>query len=189
MPATIQLDDRQVSLDRPLSILALLAQEERKLSCPKLCQEQEWINNARCPLVNLIEVDEQVVPLFVWSERLVQDGMVIQTRSQQLESVQQERLRHLRDHQQCQFIRQTQEFVAAEAESRGLIDLEKRAQWQFEPRVSAPSIFHDPNCMRPLPGVCRHVQHDARRRRIERSTRKKAYCSTTRNAPVAANAF
>jgi iron-only hydrogenase group A len=147
--ATIQLNDRQVSLDHPVSILDLLTQQTQRITRPKVCREQDWINNPRCPLVNLIEIDGQVVPLAVWSDRPVRDGMVVKTRSQQLESVLQERLRHLRDHQQCQFIRHTQEFVAAEAESRGLISMEQRAQWQYEPRLSPPSILHDPNaCVR-----------------------------------------
>jgi len=149
VPTTCQLDDQQVSLQQPLTILALLAKEKRTLFRPKVCREQEWINNARCPLVNLIEVDGQVVALTVWADRPVREGMVIRTRSPQLESVLQERLIHLRDHQECQIIRQSQEFAAAEAEADGLIDLEARAGWQFEPRGSAPSIHHDPNsCVR-----------------------------------------
>jgi len=66
-------------------------QQKRTLSRPQICHEQDWINNLRCPLVNLIEVDGQIVPLAVWSDRLVRDGMVIQIRSQQLESVLQDR--------------------------------------------------------------------------------------------------
>ncbi len=149
VPATILLDDRKVSLDKPVSILDLLTQQKLRLSRPRICQEQDWINNPRCPLVNLIEVDGRIVPLAVWSDRTVHDGMVIHTRSQQLESVLQDRLRHLQAHGQCQFTGQMQEFVAAEAESRGLIEIEKRAEWKFEPRGSQPSIFHDPNsCVR-----------------------------------------
>ncbi len=149
MPATIQLDDRKVSLEQSVSVLDLLTQQKRKLFHLRICQEQDWINNPRCPLAHLIEVNGQIVPLSVWADRPVQDGMVIQTRSKQLESALQERLCHLRDYGQCQFIRQTQEFVAAEAESRGLISQEKRTQWKFDSRGSSPSIFHDPNsCVR-----------------------------------------
>jgi len=146
---TIQLDDQKVSLPQTTSILDVLVQRKRKLSIPKVCDEQQWINNPRCPLVNLIEVDGQIVPLAVWSDRPVREGMVIQTRSKQLESALQDRLRHLRDRGECQFTAQMQEFVAAEAESRGLVEIERRAQWKFEPRGSEPSIFHDPNtCVR-----------------------------------------
>jgi len=145
----VQLDDRKVSLDKPVSILDLLAQQKQGLLRPKVCREQDWINNPRCPLVNLIEVDGQVVPLAIWSGRPVREGMVIRTRSEQLESVLQERLVHLRDHQECQIIRLSQEFAAAEAESSGLVDLEERAKWNFDPRGSPPSIHHDPNsCVR-----------------------------------------
>lgn len=81
--------------------------------------------------------------------RPVRDGMVIRTRSKHLESALQERLVHLRDHQECRIIRLSQEFAAAEAESSGLVNLEERAKWQFEPRGSLPSIHHDPNsCVR-----------------------------------------
>lgn len=149
MATTIQLDSQQVILEKPVSLLTLLAQQRRRLFRPQSFEELKWINNPRCPLVNLIEVDGQVVPIATWADRLVRDGMVIRTRSESLETTLQDRLTHLRDHQECQFIRQLQEFVAAEAESRGLIELEKRAAWRFESRVSPPSIFHDPNsCVR-----------------------------------------
>ena len=149
MSITIQLNDRQLCLENPLNILDLLAQQKERLVHSKMCREQDWIHNPRCPLVNLIEVDGQVVPLSAWAERLVQDGMVVRTRSKQLETVLQDRLAHLHDRQECQFIRQIQEFVATEAESRGLIDQEQRAKWQFAPRTSLPSIYHDPNsCVR-----------------------------------------
>jgi iron-only hydrogenase group A len=149
VPAAVQLDDRKLSVEQPVNILDLFARQKQKLSPPKICREQDWINNPCCPLVNLIEVDGRVVPLAVWSGRPVRDGMVIRTRSEQLESMLQERLVYLRDHQQCQIIRQAQEFAAAEAESSGLIDLEQRANWSFAPRGSTPSIHHDPNsCVR-----------------------------------------
>jgi iron-only hydrogenase group A len=149
MAIRVQLDDQQVNLEKPISILALLEQQKRKLSQPQVCIEQTWINNARCALVNLIEVGGRVVPLAVWADRLVQDGMVIRTRSAAIDKLLKQRLEHLRDHQQCLLTRQFQEFVAAEAESRGLIKQEERAAWKFEPRLSPPSIYHDPNaCVR-----------------------------------------
>jgi len=149
MTLAIQLDEQQVTLESPARLLTVLAQHKRRLVHPPLFEELSWIDNPRCPLINLVEVDGQVVPIAVWADRLVRDGMVIRTRSEQLEAVLQERLTHLRDHQECQFIRQLQEFVAAEAESRGLIELEKRAEWRFEPRMSPPSLLHDPNsCVR-----------------------------------------
>ncbi|MGQ9607580.1 MAG: [FeFe] hydrogenase, group A [Thermogutta sp.] len=149
MATTIQLDDRHLRLEAPIRILSLLSKEKQSLFRPQSFEELKWINNPCCPLVNLIEVDGRVVPIATWADRLVRDGMVIRTRSKQLESVLQERLVHLRDHQECQIIRLSQEFAAAEAESSGLIDLEKRAKWNFDPRGSLPSIYHDPNsCVR-----------------------------------------
>jgi iron-only hydrogenase group A len=149
MAISIQLNERPVSLEESVSILDLLTQQKEHLQRPQSFDELNWIHNPRCPLVNLIEVDEVVVPIAVWSKRMVREGMSIRTRSKAIEALQQERMVHLRDHLECQFIRQLQEFVAAEAESRGLIEMDKRAQWQFEPRISSPSIFHDPNaCVR-----------------------------------------
>ena len=149
MPTTIQLNDQAITLTQPLRILDLLHQQKQKLFHPRAYGVLGWIHNVRCPQVHLIEVDGQIVPLAVWTDRLVREGMVIRTRSPQLEAQVEDRLSHLRDRQQCRFIEQLQEFVAAEAESRGLIDLEKRAHWRFEPRHSSPSIYHDPNsCVR-----------------------------------------
>lgn len=149
MSVGIQLDDRKIELESPVSVATLLSNQQKKLSHPHQCREQEWINNPRCPLVNLLEIDGAIVPLAVWADRLVHDGMTIRTKSSAIDAELKSRLDHLHDHQQCQFIRQIQEFVAAEAESRGLIEQEKRAAWKFEPRLSKPSIYHDPNaCVR-----------------------------------------
>ncbi len=149
MAITIELNGRSVTLDGPSTLLNTLRQQALSLDHPKGFVEFDWIHNPRCPLVHLVEVNGNVVPIGVWAERPVCDGMKINTRSAQLDAVLEERLTHLRDHQQCRLIALAQEFVAAEAESNGLIDLEKRAQWSFEPRGSAPSVFHDPKaCVR-----------------------------------------
>lgn len=149
MTISIELNGQPLTLKGPLRLLSLLEEQRQSLHHPQGFEELEWINNPRCPLVHLVEVDGQVVPIAMWADRLVEEGMKIQTRSAQLDRVLQERLTHLRDHQQCRFIAQLQEFAAAEAESNGMVDLERRAQWQFEPRVSSPSVFHDPNvCVR-----------------------------------------
>ena len=145
----IQLNGRPTTLDGPAPLLSVLQQQHESLHYPKGFEELTWINNPRCPLVHLVEVDGQVVPLAVWADRPVREGMKISTKSSQLDTVLQQRLTHLRDRQQCQFIAQLQEFAAGEAESNGMVDLEKRAQWNFQPRGSSPSVFHDPNaCVR-----------------------------------------
>ncbi len=87
MVTTIQLDNQQVFLEKPVSILSLLSQQKQKLFRAQLFEELTWINSPRCPLVNLVEVDRQVVPIAVWADRLVRDGMVIRTRSEQLEAL------------------------------------------------------------------------------------------------------
>jgi iron-only hydrogenase group A len=149
MTITIELNGQSLTLREPLSLLSLLQKQQQSLHHPQGFEELAWINNPRCPLVNLLEVDGRVVPIGVWADHLIRDGMTIRTRSTQLDTVLQARLSHLREHQQCQFIAQLQEFAAAEAESNGLVDLEKRAEWKFEPRGSSPSIHHDPNtCVR-----------------------------------------
>lgn len=98
MTIRVQLNDRSVSLEGTASILDLLAQEKQGLWRPNLCREQQWIHNPRCPLVNLIEVDGNVVPLAAWSNRPLGDGMVVRTRSEQLEAVLREQLVHPREH-------------------------------------------------------------------------------------------
>lgn len=149
MPISFELNGRLLSIDKPTTLLKAIHKQGAILYRPKGVEEIEWINNPRCPLINLVEVDGQVVPLAVWADRPIHEGMKISTRSPALKSEIQQRLAHLKEHQQCQFIAQLQEFVAGDAESSGLIDLEARSQWQFEPRVSPPSVFHDPNsCVR-----------------------------------------
>ncbi len=149
MSITVELNDRPIRLAEPVTLLMFLKHQAATLYRPSTFEEISWINNPRCPLVNLVEVDGQVVPISIWADRPVRQGMKIRTASAELKAEVDRRLQHLHDHQECGFIRQLQEFVAAEAESRGLIELEKRAQWNFEPRGSAPSIYHDPNsCIR-----------------------------------------
>jgi iron-only hydrogenase group A len=149
MGLTVHLDEKPIALERPLGILDLLCREQKKLASARFGEESAWINNPRCPLIHLVEVDGRVAPIAVCADRPVCEGMIIRTRSKQLDAALAERLGHLRDRQECLYIRQLQEFVAAEAESRGLIDQERRAAWRFELRTSPPSIFHDPNaCVR-----------------------------------------
>lgn len=149
MALTVLLNDASVVADDSTTLLSFLHQQNQRLAHPKDYRELDLIHNSRCPLVRVLEVNGEVVPIATWADRPLREGMVIRTRSPLVDRVLRERLSHLRDHQECSFIRHLQEFVAAEAESRGLIDLEQRAGWQFQPRGSAPSIFHDPNsCVR-----------------------------------------
>lgn len=149
MDVNIELNGQPVTLNGPLTLWDVLQKQRLTLHRPQEFAELAWINNPRCPLVNLLEVDGQVVPLAVRAELPVREGMKINTSSVQLDSVLKERLTHLRDRQQCAFIAQLQEFTAAEAESNGMVDLEQRAQWDFLMRGSSPSVFHDPNaCVR-----------------------------------------
>jgi len=149
MPLTVQLDHTRVTVEDTPTLLAFLHAQRAGLWRPEGYAEPAWIANPRCPLVHVVEVDGQVVPLATWADRRLRDGMVIRTRSEQLETVLRARLEHLHQRQECLFTRQLQEFVAAEAESRGLIEMDRRAAWKFDVRGSAPSVFHDPNsCVR-----------------------------------------
>ena len=164
---TIQLDNRQVCLEKPIGILSLLSREKQQLFRPRSFEEPKWINNPRCPLVNLVEVDGQVVPIAVWADRPVRDGMVIRTRSQQLESVLQERLRHLRDHQ----------AVPVHSPASGVRCGRGRIAWADRPgkacrvavrATSLPAVdLPRPELVRSLPSLRRYVQHDAGRRGIK----------------------
>lgn len=149
MAITVQFNDARISVDNAPTLLAFLHAQRARLWCPEGYEEVSWIANPRCPLVHVVEVDGQVVPLATWADRRLRDGMVIRTQSEQLQTVLRERLDHLHRHQECLLTRQLQEFVAVEAESRGLIQMEERAAWRFDSRGSAPSIHHDPNtCVR-----------------------------------------
>lgn len=149
MAMSIELNGQPVTLAGPLPLLRVLEQQRHPLHHPEGFEELAWINNRSCPLVNLVEVDGRVVSLAVWAGRPAREGMRVDTRSARIDAVLRERLSRLRDRQECQIIRLSQEFAAAEAESGGLIDLESRAAWNYAPRGSAPSIHHDPNsCVR-----------------------------------------
>lgn len=149
MGVTIVLDGKEVQTDKSVRVLDLLRAHGKRLLHFAGFQERHRIRNLRCPLLCLIEVDGRAVPMATWADRPIRDGMVIRTRSEELEKLLAQRVSHLTTHGECLYIRGLQELVAAEAESRGLIQLEERSRWQFSPRISAPSIHHDPNaCVR-----------------------------------------
>ncbi len=146
----VHLNDQAIEIDAPSTVLALLRDRKPSFGRPaEFAPTIATINHRVCPLVNLVELDGRVMPLALAADRPLRDGMHINTRSPGVEKVLVDRLRRIRERGECEFIALFQEFAAAEAESAGLVELEERLQWRFEPRVSAPSVFHDPNrCVR-----------------------------------------
>jgi len=148
MSLTIHLNGKRISLERPLTLLELLARQKPTFYRPTEYEEVRYISNPRCPLIQVVELNGQTVSLDLVGNRLVQEGMTIHTDSPSLRSTLEERLSLLREGH-CYFIRQCQEFAALEAEASGYVDRQQRDAWHWERRISWPSIFHDPNlCVR-----------------------------------------
>lgn len=148
MSMTVHLNGKPIALERPLTLLELLAWQKPPFYRPAGYEEVRYISNPRCPLIHVVEVDGRTTSLDLVGNRLVKEGMTIHTDSPSLRSALEERLSLLQEGH-CYFIRQCQEFAALEAEASGFVDREQRAQWRLTPRVSRPSIYHDPNlCVR-----------------------------------------
>ena len=145
----VKLDGQEIKTEKDFTIYELLQQEGKKFWLPFECLEAEWVNNDDCPLLRIAEVDGSICSAKVLKGKAVKDGMVINTKSSLVEKTLTERLECLRDRGECSIVRGIQELVAGEAAEGGLIDIEERAKWEFEPRISEPSIIHDPNqCVR-----------------------------------------
>ncbi|MGD9128733.1 MAG: hypothetical protein PVH19_15260, partial [Planctomycetia bacterium] len=74
MAISIELNNQPLSLERPLKLVEVLQKQKAPLYRPQGFEELDWINNPRCPLVNIVEVDGQIVSLAVWADRPVEDG-------------------------------------------------------------------------------------------------------------------
>ncbi len=146
----VVLDGKNTEVAPGTTVLDLLVQNRLRPWRPEGVDAViRWVGSHSCPLLKLVEIDGKVRALSVVAGKRVSEGMEIKTHSARLEETLTERLEYLRDRHECLLIREAQEVVAAEAESAGLIDLAGRAQWDFEPRRSGPSILHDPNtCVR-----------------------------------------
>ena len=131
------------------TVLELLTETGKGFLKADGVKELEWIHNAECPLVNIVEIDGRVYPVTVLKNKAVKEGMSINTSSPVVEEKLKERLDLLSAKHECLIIRKAQEFVACEAASGDLVNLEERKTWSFKTRGSEPSIVHDPNkCIR-----------------------------------------
>ena len=81
MALTVELNDASVVVDDSTTLLTFLHQRKQRLAHPDDCRELGFIHNARCPLVRMLEVNGEVVPIATWADRPVREGMVIRTRS------------------------------------------------------------------------------------------------------------
>ncbi|HZX46777.1 MAG TPA: [FeFe] hydrogenase, group A [Clostridia bacterium] len=144
----IFLDGEERQTDN-ITVLELLKKEGKDFYRPDGIEEISYINNDQCPLVNIAEIDGGIYPANVLKNKAVKEGMDIRTSSPLVKERLQQRISLLSKNHECFLIRKAQEFVACEADSAQLVDLEERKTWRFETRVSEPSVVHDPNkCIR-----------------------------------------
>ncbi len=145
----IYLDGEEKQTDR-VTVLELLQEEGKDFyRIDNNIEELRWINNAECPLINIVEINGSIYPVNVLKNKALKEGMDIKTASPLVKEKLQERLTLLSNNHECLLIRKAQEFVACEAASARIVDLEERKTWNFEPRYSEPSLMHDPNkCIR-----------------------------------------
>ncbi|NLG65684.1 MAG: 4Fe-4S binding protein [Actinobacteria bacterium] len=109
----------------------------------------EFIWNASCPLLDLVEVDGQLTPVRALAARPAKHGTVVLTRSERIDQAVRARVQRLENRGECALVAEVQGFVAAEAAAAGLVDLEARARWEYPLRSTPPSLLHDPNaCIR-----------------------------------------
>jgi iron-only hydrogenase group A len=144
----IHLDGEEKQTDE-ITVLELLRKEGKHFLKADNVEEPNWINNSECPLINIVEIDGKMYPITRLKRKMVKKGMDIKTSSSLLKEKIEERVDMLVKNHECLLIRKAQEFVACEAASSGLIDLEERKTWNFKLKKAEPSIIYDPNkCIR-----------------------------------------
>lgn len=108
-----------------------------------------FIHNPDCPLLNIVEINGQIYSAPALKNKLVAEGMEINTESEKIKALLRQRLEKLEKDHECLLIRELQEIVARDAADSQLIDFDVRQSWQFPLRRSEPSTVHDPNkCVR-----------------------------------------
>lgn len=133
----------------PGMIKELLRQSGKAASPDDSVGVLDHINNHDCPLVNIVEIDGRIHTAFSIKGKQLKEGMKINTNSSKIREELEKRVDFLLKKHECLIIRNAQEFVACEAASGNKVDLEERKNWDWEERVSEPSILHDPNkCIR-----------------------------------------
>lgn len=144
----VYLDGEEKQTDY-LTVLEFIKKEGKDFMKLDDVEEVKWIHNEDCPLVNIIEINGSIYPVTVLKGKAIRENMDIRTSSTLLESKLKERIEMLSQKHECMIIRKAQEFVACEANSAQMVDLEARKTWSFEIRSSEPSIVHDPQkCIR-----------------------------------------
>ena len=146
---TITINSKKVSVKDNESVFDVIKKSDVSLYTPEHVKELDWINNDNCPLVKIVEVDNVIKSFNMLKTIPVHDKMIINTDSESLKKVLNERIKSLHENQECSLIRIHQEFMSADAESAGYITMEDREQWNYEERISAPSLIHNANkCVR-----------------------------------------
>ncbi len=157
----VVVDGKEIEAEEGITVYDLMKNEGIEFWKPFEVPQLEFIRNGDCPLLNIAEVDGNIVNPKTLKQLKVKDGMVINTKSKQIEEKLTERLNWLKEKEECYLVRLLQEFVAVEAENAGFISLEERKKSTSEGWVSEPSILYDPqlcirckNCIE----TCRSVQ-------------------------------
>jgi predicted molibdopterin-dependent oxidoreductase YjgC len=77
------INKKQVQLPDNISIFDAIKSVHETVLAPQLGEAENWIHNPSCPLMGLAEVDGKLVSLPALKKRKAQDGMSIETNSQQ----------------------------------------------------------------------------------------------------------
>jgi iron-only hydrogenase group A len=157
----ITIDEKSVQVAEPISILGAIGQAGARLQAPDCGPARDWTGNPDCPAIHLAEVDGVLVSSVILKSRGVTEGMRIRTVSPEVDRALEERTHVLKDRQECFFIRQMQNVLAAEAASAGHIDVDEWLSGSAPLRLTEPAIVHDPSrCLRCQRCVetCREIQ-------------------------------
>jgi iron-only hydrogenase group A len=145
----VTVNKKQMQLPENTSILDAIELAHEHVLVPQLGEAKDWIRNPSCPLMGLAEVDGQLVSLPALKTLPAQEGMSIETNSQQAKHALTQRAHLLSDFHECFFMREWQKKIAVEGVNAGFIEQEEYEKFSFPKREAEPSIIHDPNkCIR-----------------------------------------
>jgi len=133
----VVVDGREFEAEEGISVYEFMKKNGIEFWRPVEIPEIKEIDNEDCPLINIVEVDGKILNPRVLKELRVREGMVINTRSKEIEEKLKERIDWLKRKGECYLIRLLQEFVAVEAESAGFRTMKERKEGK-------PVIVYDP---------------------------------------------
>jgi iron-only hydrogenase group A len=145
----ITINKKPVQSTNDISIFKAIEESNETILTPQIDRGKNWVQNSSCPLMGLAEVDGQLVTLPALKERLVKEGMVIETHSPRVKEELTKRVQMLTEQHECFFMREWQKTIVIEGINAGFITQEEYEGFSFPERGENPSVIHDPNkCMR-----------------------------------------